>query len=774
MASLPRVSAHRELYEPEVEPAPLRIIKRIQTVTGRASGCGLGGADEWGMYESTIDHESEGSPPVAANRPLGPLTIHKKRGGRGRGRGSILDDGLSVKIVDTERHCSSPKVDDSDDPELQEEDLDRTPKANPPPTRNASAGKFLRTELHRESSENDAKKHFIRSSDIPSTPLVVPKTEGSPEIPKRKPSKSKYSLLRAFGARRSEDLESKYPLGRSGSSASARSTKSHSTLLRKLSHRTSTASTIQSTASSVPASLGPVELSHLFESDSQDIIDARINSRASSYYDGTIVMSSPPTPTPTPTIPSFKEDNFVLCPQISVTPESASVNAGVCTLWAAVEITGVLRRSDGTSTLDDAGRTYSTQNLTPRCLDLRSYGSLHNIAVEFQPGPDCIIVDQPEDTFQAKTIRVSETHLMMVKIRLNEVKVSVSHEKENSSDELIENINDILGDTTTHYLTVKINYRHSAFLNLRQQATEGDFRLLPQHTLLETKATATIKRHNPASAWSPRNSGTLNSAVGVSALTKIIEKHFSAERSREALQKLAEDRLIITYPRRTYGHSSDKENRKSTADQLAYIDPTNNLLSHSFSMTAISNFNARGSPVPKRLSSPYDHPLDLVDGEMDPARQIWSQMRRTSRPARKHPRASISDGNYFGADQDALPEFNTRYGGSMRGPNLFLFEPPEASPPDTSHELTPKASRQTRASRVNSVSTTTDDSRGHLMELALKNKRSVGQETLRSMVPSTYSGKGTGFGNRQGGVMGAVAGVGLAGRNWGQWLPWGG
>lgn len=398
-------------------------------------------------------------------------------------------------------------------------------------------------------------------------------------------------------------------------------------------------------------------------------------------------------------------------------------------------------------------------------LDLRSYGSLHNIAVEFQPGPDCIIVDQPEDTFQAKTIRVSETHLMLVKIRLSEVKLSVCHAKEKSSDELIDNLNEILGDITTQYLTVKLNYRHSAFLNLRQEAAEGDFRLLPQHTLLETKATASIKRHNPASAWSPRNSGAMNSAVGVSALTKIIEKHFSVERSREALQKLAGDRTTIPYPRRTYGRSSDKENRKSTASPLSYIDPTNNLLSHSFSMTAISNFNARGSPISKRLVSPYDHPLDLADGEMDPARKIWSEMRKTSRPARKHPRASISDGNYFSADQDALYECTPRYGGSLRAPNLPLFEPPD-TPLDTSFELTPKA-KQNRTSRGKSTNAMVDDNRHHLMEMALRNKRSVGQETLRSMVPST-------LGNRHGGVMGAVAGVGLVGRTWGQWLPWGG
>ncbi|CAD6445854.1 1f7dc8b9-b6ef-4b00-a03f-3888a3dd88f1 [Sclerotinia trifoliorum] len=734
-----------EIYEPE-EPAPLRIIKRSQTVAGRPSSSGFGGADEWGVFESTFVNEDEGSPPIAANRPLGPLTIHKIRRGRGKGRGSILGDSLSIKVVDVEKQVY---------PEFPKDDFDLTPKATRQPERAVSAGKFLRTELHRGSSENDVNRYPIQQ------PL-----DGSPEIPKRKHSKSKYSLLRAFGGKRSDDLNCK-ALGRSDSSASTRTMKSQNTLLRRLSHRKSTASTIQSIASSVPSSFGTVELTHPFDTNSQEIIDATVSPRECSYYDGTVIISSPPTPT----LGSSRDDNLVLCPQISVTPESASVNAGVCTLWAAVEITGVLRRADGTSTSDDAGRTYSTQNLTPRCLDLRSYGSLHNIAVEFQPGPDCIIVDQPEDTFQAKTIRVSETHLMLVKIRLSEVKVSVSHAKEKSSDELIENLNEILGDISTQYLTVKLNYRHSAFLNLRQQAVEGEFRLLPQHTLLETKATASIKRHNPASAWSPRNSGAMNSAVGGSALTKIIEKHFSAEKSREALQKLADDRTTIPYPRRTYGHSSDKENRKSTASPLSYIDPSNSLLSHSFSMTAISNFNARGSPVPKRLVSPYDHPLDMVDGEMDPARKIWSQMRRTSRPARKHPRASISDGNYFSADQDALFDCTPRYGGSLRSPNTSLFEPPD-SHFDTSLEVTPKA-KQNRASRGKSTSTVIDDNRNQLMEVALRNKRSVGQETLRSMVPSTHSGKGFGIG-RQGGVMGAVAGVGLAGRNWGQWLPWGG
>jgi hypothetical protein len=101
-----------ELHEPEIKPQPLRIIKHSQTVTGRSSDSGRsGGTDEWGMFESSFDIGSEGSPPVATDRPLGPLTVHKIR----RGRGSILDGSLSVRIVDIEKKTSSePRIEGHD------------------------------------------------------------------------------------------------------------------------------------------------------------------------------------------------------------------------------------------------------------------------------------------------------------------------------------------------------------------------------------------------------------------------------------------------------------------------------------------------------------------------------------------------------------------------------------------------------------------------------------------------------------------------------------
>ncbi|KAM3065398.1 hypothetical protein ACMFMG_011480 [Clarireedia jacksonii] len=770
MASKKTKSSNMELHESEVEitkPQPLRIIKRSQTIAGGKAGGRSGAAGrDWndnGRRWSGYSLESKGSPPLAKD---GPLTVHKIR----RGRGSILDGSLDAAIVDVQkRGLSETTVAVNDDKKHSRDDLDATPKANRLVSRSLSVGRFLRTELHRGGSQNVIKEHqrlSPRQSAQSLNPRVTPTLEqnldGSPKIPTRRPSKSKNFIMKAFGSRKND--ESKTALTREASIGSQR------TLLRKLSHQKSTASTLSSSISSTVSSLGTAESSHSFERYRQDIIDIGFDLRVSSYNDD-IEISCPATPTPS----KCRDEMFVLCPQISVTPESTSVYAGMCTLWVAIEITGVLRRADGSGASGEMGRAFSAQNLTPQYNDLRSYGSLHNIAVELQPGLDCFIVDQPDDLFQAKTIRVSETLLMLVKIGLNKIKLPVAHAKETSTDELIDDLKGILGDTTTKYLTVKLNYRHSAFLNLRTPLVKGDNKLLPQHTLLETKATATVKRHNPSSAWSPRNSAALNPPVGLNPLTKIIEKHYSAERAREALHKLADDRVQIPYPRRTYGYSSDKENLKSETNITPNVAITPPGLTHSVSMTAISYFNAHGSPHSRRLGSPYDHPLDIEAKEMDPARKIWSQMRRSSRLGRSgHPRTSISDGHYFSTDEDGDLESPGAGGNcSVRdanraGPNLSLY-----------HQ--PKELKMREGAAV-------DDRRMAVRNVALRNKRSVGQESLRSMVPSTFSGNGEGGegrgmdvgmdgeeggrGGRAAGMIGAVAGAGLVGRNWGQWLPW--
>jgi hypothetical protein len=239
-------------------------------------------------------------------------------------------------------------------------DFDATPKPNRPVSRSLSVGKFLKTELNHGSSQNGIKEQLrlspqqsVQSLNLRGTPPLQQNLDGSPKIPTRRPSKSKNFIMKAFGGRKID--ESKPPLTRKAS------TGSQSTLLRRLSHRKSTASTLSSSVSSVASSLGTVELSHSFERYSQDIIDVGINSRASSYYED-IDFSCPATPTPS----NCRDEMFVLCPHISVTPESTSVHAGMCTLWVAIEITGVLRRADGSGASVEMSRAYSTQNLTPQ------------------------------------------------------------------------------------------------------------------------------------------------------------------------------------------------------------------------------------------------------------------------------------------------------------------------------------------------------------------------------------------------------------------------
>jgi hypothetical protein len=83
MAPNPRRTPYVELREPEL-PLPLRIVKRGQTITSCSAPREIGYG---GREISACSDQSRGSPPMTVNRPL---TVHKRRGGRG----SVLNGSL--------------------------------------------------------------------------------------------------------------------------------------------------------------------------------------------------------------------------------------------------------------------------------------------------------------------------------------------------------------------------------------------------------------------------------------------------------------------------------------------------------------------------------------------------------------------------------------------------------------------------------------------------------------------------------------------------------
>lgn len=88
MASYTQHSSRMELHESEIaKPKPLRIIKRSQTIAGSSSS-----REDVGIRNSlsALSDSSRGSPPLGADQPL---TVHKRRKGRGSIIGSSVGEG---------------------------------------------------------------------------------------------------------------------------------------------------------------------------------------------------------------------------------------------------------------------------------------------------------------------------------------------------------------------------------------------------------------------------------------------------------------------------------------------------------------------------------------------------------------------------------------------------------------------------------------------------------------------------------------------------------
>ncbi|PBP27187.1 hypothetical protein BUE80_DR001829 [Diplocarpon rosae] len=687
------------------KPQPLRIIKRSQTVTNCTPSRafvrrGRGTSDE--------SDQSKGSPPQGIDRPL---TVRKKRHGRRSVVGLSLDEpqsgseGSGSTIEDIVRKHS-----DLDDPEA---DLDITPKARPPTARINSAGAFLKSELHERSFDIEPTSFSVRdnrhSMFTPqhTTRRPPPDIVSPPRIPERRLSKSKNFFLRAIGGRLSDDSKS---VRRKDSEVSK------GTLIRRLSR-----SRNPSPAESYTDSIVSTDRAYSFQLGSLDITDVGVNSRLSSYLGGSPSCASSDA--------AAVEDFFVLCPQITITPEISSVDTGSCFLWVAIEVTGTLQKADGCEDRYISSRPHS------HAPDLWPYGRLHSMRIDLHPGQGCMVSEIVGDLHKTKIISAGETQLILAKIRFNKF-VPPTHIRESSSDGLIAQLENDLGDTLTPYLTVRLTYKHSAFPNIKSPATIANG--MSMHiTRIQTEATAVIKRHNPLSAWSPRTSQTINSPVEVNPLIELVETYLPSERAREVIRKLANERTPIPLAKRfEHAHGASEDTVTAPhASMATRLGASESVASSSVADPA----SARGVMDPPstsgpfaRLGSPSSHHGPLSD-EMDPARQVWAEMRRASRgggPAR-HPRGSISADHYFSVDDGCSP---SQLSSSLDSPSAFLAGTGEGI------ELI-------------------NEERSRIMDMALRNKRSVGQESLQSIVPSVGRQKLKG---------GALSGLGLGvGRTWG-------
>jgi hypothetical protein len=381
--------------------------------------------------------------------------------------------------------------------------------------------------------------------------------------------------------------------------------------------------------------------------------------------------------------------------------------------------------------------------LTP-LTEAKYYGRLHSMEMELCPGRDCQLAGVIGSLNRIPIIKAHETHLVLAKILLSNV-TSSRHVREASSADLIAQLETDLGDNMSPYLIVRATYQHSGIPNYKNFSvnTEG---LGSQFTRLQTEATAVIRRHNSQSAWSPRTSQTIISPLAQNPLVKLIETHFPSDRARESLKRIADERAQTLMAKRfqpLHLPGSSEETVKPVKSSFAAA------IDSAFASPIASRASATVSPA--TLSGPFARlpqahlSKERSSSEVDPARKIWTEMRRNSRGGRsRHARTSISADHYFRLEEETSPS-------RMSSGNTSVST--------ISSGLGPKR----KGGDI-------DQERSRIMEVALRNKRSVGAETLRSMAPSVVQIGTSTVGKGKGGPFGGL-GVGL-GRTWGWGPPW--
>lgn len=367
-------------------------------------------------------------------------------------------------------------------------------------------------------------------------------------------------------------------------------------------------------------------------------------------------------------------------------------------------------------------------------LELSPYGRLHSMRIDLHPGRGCFVSEIIGDLHKSKTVRAGETQLILAKIRFSKF-VPPTHIKESSTDGLIAQLENDLGDTLAPYLTVRLTYKHSAFPNVKSRGVVGEGTSM-HVTRLQTEATAVIKRHNPLSAWSPRTSQTINCPLEANPLIHLVETYLPSDSARDVIRKLAAERAPIPLAKRF-------ENAAGSSEETAKPGISSSIAarigSPEFSSPLVQSTSARGTITPPPLAGPFarfgttrsTYADDRHSEDMDPARKVWAEMRRASRGGgrSRHPRVSISADHYFSVDEGGSPG---QLSSSLDSPSNFL------------------------TGEIDDVDEIREE-RSRIMNMALRNKRSVGQESLKSIVPSVGKGKG-----------GALSSLGLGvGRVWG-------
>ncbi|KAI1365481.1 hypothetical protein F5Y08DRAFT_174041 [Xylaria arbuscula] len=433
--------------------------------------------------------------------------------------------------------------------------------------------------------------------------------------------------------------------------------------LRWLSRRTSSTGTTRrryNSRSCSGYSDGSSSLGYLDEASSTEASESRCSARMDTSF------SSIPTPI------DYGDDCLLLVPFVSITPEVITLHNGISTVWAAMEISVRLSLpydNDMPTSQSNAGNFLSNPL---RVGSVARFGTIYDLQTDVIPVPHTTVVRVIKDS-QKRSLGLGSAMLILAKIRTDNRRRQSNTSVVQQSNELIADLENELGAAVVRYIQVRLRYNHSGFpVSHHAAPTEGT---TDWQTRLETTVTGVIKRQ---ALYSPSRSASFGESEG--SLYNLVASYWGPLRASEIFlnrSSCPKAALVVPNPSIARGDQIMTVPGNSFASQRA-LKP------------------APMTPMPRKR---VDFQASPTDHEEDPARKIWTEMRRkTSRSGRNTLTGSVN--------------------------NLSLPATPM---------IPGRTSFDTGSLRVK---TDVDRRRELIRDVALRNKRSIGADSLKSLVPS--------------------------------------
>ncbi|KAI0432532.1 hypothetical protein F5Y09DRAFT_353440 [Xylaria sp. FL1042] len=371
------------------------------------------------------------------------------------------------------------------------------------------------------------------------------------------------------------------------------------------------------------------------------------------------------------TSPDYSDDCHLLVPRISITPELQASNNVMSTVWAAIEISAQLSLPCPNDILDSRCGNDLLLSNPLRVGSASRFGSLYDLQINVIPVPQTAVVEVIQDN-NKRSLGLGSSMLVLAKIQIDHRRRQPDRAMTQKSNKLIADLESTLGAASVRYIQVHLRYHHSGFpASNHTEPTDGT---MDWQTQLETTVTGVIKQQDLHSAPC-----LPSSSIGGSQLFGLVASYWGPIRANEIFS----DRPRRPDPGVAANNATLARGQRTTICEESIHYP---------STIERSPF----TPLPRRQVGTL---TTSPDQKEDPARKIWTEMRR--RTSRSRPNMHIRN-------SDDLPTIATP-------------------------AIPGRPSINTGSLKIKSDA---DRRREMIRDVALRNKRSIGADSLKSLVPS--------------------------------------